>query len=642
MRAHNADLSDSNFECSMIHPSRPRSRLVWRLALALLAFIIAVPVGLIVYLSTADLRPILQRMASDELGRAVTVGDLRLVWGRTFKFEVRDFRVANAEWSDWPDMLRIGRMTAVVYLPALLRGVVQYDVLRLEGVDLTLERRDDGARNWRFGEASAPSAVPAAGLALVPKNRRQFPDVKDMLLRDLLITYRSEGSRDIRIGLDEATLAAPDGTSPTQMMARGAYNDIPLQLNVVGGSYTEMRDASGPFPAEIAATSGDARIAFQGGIGEPLDFDGVRGRLDLAIADFAVFLKLFGYERPLAFPVALQSELTHDGDDWRLAGMTGRFKDSAVKGDFRFIEGGHGEPDAAEVDVALDRFAVETLIDGVAEPGRGGSASFRPEDNLATTLKARIASTVVTYRDLTFEALRLQGHMLPGEIAVQETSVGFAGGRVRLDGALRAAGPVAGAASLRLAYAGADAARITGLAGLQEDGMLSGKLDGRLVLAMTGQSFEQALRVSKGQAVIAMAGGAISSALLEKVSLDLRALFRRNTATTPIQCLLAVADIQNGNARILPLALRATDARLAGGGAVDIASGQVDLLLRSDPSSSGGLALDWPLHVTGSLDAPSVAPQPGRGPAWLGQPQELPATLDPAARALAAASGCVP
>ena len=167
-------------------------------------------------------------MASEELGRAVTVGDLRLVWGTTFKLEIGDLRIANAAWSDWPDMMRIGRFTAVVYLPALLRGVVQYDVLRLEGVDLTLERRDDGGRNWRFGEVSAPSGVPAVGLALVPKNRRQFPDVKDMLLRDLLITYRSEGSRDIRIGIDEATLAAPDGTRPTQMMARGAYNDIPL------------------------------------------------------------------------------------------------------------------------------------------------------------------------------------------------------------------------------------------------------------------------------------------------------------------------------------------------------------------------------------------------------------------------------
>ena len=600
------------------------------------------PAGLLVYLSMADLRPTLQRMAREELGRAVTVGDLRLVWGRTLNLEIRDLRVANAEWSDWPNMMRIGRITATVYLPALLRGVVQYDVLRLEGVDLTLERRDDGARNWRFGEPSTPSATPASGLALVPQNRRQFPDVKDMLLRDLLINYRSEGSRDIHIGIDEATLAAPDGTSPTQLTARGAYNDIPLQLNVAGGSYAEMRDASAPFPADITATSGEARIVFQGGIDEPLDFDGVRGRLDLAIADFAAFLKLFGYERPLAFPVTLQSDLAHQGDEWRLAGIVGRFKDSAITGDFGFIEGGHGEADGAEVDVALDRFAVETLIDGVAEPGGGGDASFRPEDNPATTLKARIAAAVVTYRDLSFDALRLQGHMLPGEIAVEQTSFGFAGGRVRLDGALRAAGSVAGAASLRLAYTGADAARLASLAGLQEDGKLSGKLDGRLVLAMTGQSFEQALRVSKGQAVVAMAGGAISSALLEKVSLDLRALFRRNEQTTPIQCLLAVADIQNGNARILPLALRTSDARLTGGGAVDLASGQLDLLLRSDPRSSGGLALDWPLHVTGSLDAPRVAPQPGRGPAWLGQPQELPAALDPAARDLAVASGCVP
>jgi hypothetical protein len=89
-----------------------------------------------------------------------------------------------------------------------------------------------------------------------------------------------------------------------------------------------MRDASDPFPAEITATSGGARIVFQGGVGEPLDFDGVHGRLDLAIADLAVFLKLFGYERPLAFPVVLQSELAHAGDDWRLSGISGRFKDS--------------------------------------------------------------------------------------------------------------------------------------------------------------------------------------------------------------------------------------------------------------------------------------------------------------------------
>jgi len=642
MRAHNAGLSHASLERPMTHPRSSRSRLVWQIALAVLAIIIFLPVGAIVYLSTADLRPILQRMARDELGRSVTVGDVQIDWGRVLKLELRELRVANAEWSDRIEMLRIGRLTAVVYLPALLRGVVQYDMLRLEGVDLTLERRDDGARNWRFGDARAPSpsAVPAAGLALMPKNRRQFPNVKDLLLRDLLMTYRSEGSPDIRIGVDEATLAAPDGASPTRMTARGAYNDIPLQLDVAGGSYDEMRDASEPFPAEIAATSGAAKIVFQGGIDEPLDFDGVEGRLDLAIADFAAFLKLFGYDRPLAFPVALTSDLVHEGDDWRLAGIAGRFKDSALKGSFLFIEGGHGEPDAAEVDVALDRFAVETLIEGVAEPGGGGGANLRPEDNPATTLKARIEADVVTYRALTFDALRLQGHMLTGEIAVEDASFGFAGGRIRLDGALRAAEP-AGAANLRLAYAGADAARLAALAGLQ-DGMLAGKLDGHLVLAMTGDSFAQALRDSRGQAVVAMDGGAISSALLEKVSLDLRALFRRNERTTPIGCLLVVADVENGNARILPLTLRTPDAHLAGGGAVDIASGQVDLLLRSDPRSSGGLALDWPLHVTGSLADPSVAPRPGQVPDWLGREQKLPSGLDPASRALAAASGCAP
>jgi hypothetical protein len=134
----------------------------------------------------------------------------------------------------------------------------------------------------------------------------------------------------------------------------------------------------------------------------------------------------------------------------------------------------------------------------------------------------------------------------------------------------------------------------------------------------------------------------MSRSLLEKISLDLRALFRRNSQTTAIQCLLIVADIQKGNARVLPLTLRTADARLVGGGALDMPSGQLDLLLRSDPKSTGSLALDLPLRITGPLDNPSVSPRLGLAPAWLAQPQVLPASLDPAARALAAGTGCTP
>ncbi|MFN4282503.1 MAG: AsmA family protein [Alphaproteobacteria bacterium] len=627
----------------MKRPRRTRSRTIWRIVLAGLALLLVLPAGLLVYISLADMRPLAARLAGEALGREVEVGELRLDWGRTLKLELRDLRIGNADWSDQPDMIRIGRLTAVAYLPALLRGVVQYDVLRLEGVELTLERRDDGSRNWRFGETSAPSAAPAAGLALIPKSRRQFPDVKDLRLGDLLIVYRSEGRRDIRIAVEEATLGAPDGASPTRLAARGAYNDIPLSLTVNGGSYAEMRDAAAPFPAEIVATSDGTELVFRGGIAEPLDFDGVAGRLDLDIADFASFLKLFGYERPLGFPVALSSLFAHDGNRWALSETTGTFKDSQIAGRFVFREGGHGEPDDAEVDVTLDRFAVETLVAGIAEPDRAGGTpeSFRPEDDPAVTLRARIAAGEVTYGGLAVQSFRLDGEMAPGALVLREAAFRFADGAATARGALRGDGLTEAAADIAADYAGGDVGRLAALAGL-EAGQVSGRLDGRLTWRMKGETAAAALAAGEGSAVLAMRGGAMARSLLEKVSLDLRALFRRNEAMAEVSCLLAVADVGSGTARLLPLVLRSDAAHLTGGGALDIAGGQIDLLLRSDPGASGGLALDWPLHVTGTWDAPNVAPQPGSGPAWLGEPARLPPGLEAGGRDLARASGCVP
>ena len=77
-------------------------------------------------------------------------------------------------------------------------------------------------------------------------------------------------------------------------------------------------------------------------------------------------------------------------------------------------------------------------------------------------------------------------------------------------------------------------------------------------------------------------------------------------------------------------------------GVLDLASGQIDALLRSDPKSTGSLALDLPLRVTGPLDNPSVSPRLDGAPTWLAEPQPLPAALDPASRALASRRGCTP
>ncbi|HEY4133873.1 MAG TPA: AsmA family protein [Alphaproteobacteria bacterium] len=598
-----------------------------------------------VFLATADLRPFVERQVGDALGRAVAMDDLRIRWGRHLALDMRNVRIGNADWSATPDMIRVGQLSATVDLPALLKGVLRYDHLTLDDVDLLLERKEDGRRNWRFGDA-APSAASATegGIAAIPKNRRQFPSLLDFALRKARILYRAESRKDIRVALDDLALNASDETSPTDLTVKGSYGDIPIALRIHGGSFAQMRDADTPFDAAFDATSGAIKLAFKGTLTDPLDFDGVDGRLDFQVARFAELLKLFGYERPADYPMTLAGGFHRDGDDWKLEKAEGLYKQSRLTGSFALTEGARSQPDAVTVDAAVGEFDLKDLVLGVSESDPSKAAGeddelFSPETDPSTTLEARIAAQKVRYGAATLEDFKLAGHLRPGEIGLDALDFGFAGGKVEAKATTRANG--AGAeVTVEAAYAGADVGRLTQMMGL-DAGLLSGRLDGRMTFAMSGKTFKQALAASEGQTVVVMGGGQIARSLLEKVSLDLRSAFRRNAQTTPVECLVAVIDVKGGQGRVAPLKMRTPEATLLGGGSVALATGQVDLMVKSDPRSTGFFALDLPLHVTGKLNDIAVTPQLGRGPDWLNQPQSLPASLGPEARKLLEGNACL-
>ena len=60
---------------------------------------------------------------------------------------------------------------------------------------------------------------------------------------------------------------------------------------------------------------------------------------------------------------------------------------------------------------------------------------------------------------------------------------------------------------------------------------------------MTGVTVKEALKASRGHAVLAMKEGRIARALLEKISTDLRSLFRKNENLARISCLLGIIDM---------------------------------------------------------------------------------------------------
>ena len=134
-------------------------RIVRLVSLTLLGLVILLLVavgGGALYLSQADLKPLVEREASDALGRTVTFGSFQVRWADPLHVDFTDLAIANAPWGSKAEMVRIGQFSAQLEVGPLLHGVLHYRQLRMSDVTVVLERDPDGIGNWKFGGSAGP------------------------------------------------------------------------------------------------------------------------------------------------------------------------------------------------------------------------------------------------------------------------------------------------------------------------------------------------------------------------------------------------------------------------------------------------------------------------------------------------------
>jgi AsmA family protein len=610
---------------------RQIGRLVRRMGVALAGLVIlALLAGGVaaLWLSRADLKPIVERVASDALGRRVTIGDLKVRWGDPLGIEVKDLAVANATWGSKPEMIRIGQASALLDVGSLYRGVLRYERLRIADAEIVLERDKTGTGNWAFGGGPG-------GPNLVPRTRTEFPTLIDFIGDRGLVTYRTRSGNQLGIRLDHVAISSPTDETPARLTAKGAYGDVPVRLDAETDSFAVLRNSSVPFGARFTLRGRDTDIAFNGTLWEPLDFDGVRGEASIGASALDDLLRLAGLDAKADLPLSIAGILRRDGDQWSLAAAKGTAKQSDFSGRIALSEGGPGEPD----DVALDLDFTTLDVDDLAA-SFGGSKSapdlaavpLRPSRLAGINVNAALTALTAIVRGKEFRAATLKSAVAGGKVQVEELSFAFGGGTMTVSGTLA---DQALAVQAHLAKASVDAlARMLGAT----DGAVQGRMNGAARVSMTGQTLGQALGSSDGAVVLALHDGAIARSLVEQLSSDLRGLFRDQEGTVPISCLLGVLTMKDGHGVISPLRLESRDAIAVGAGRIDLPNDSLDLTIKTERASTSTFALDIPIRISGSFDRLDAKPLLGGQQASLDQPAAN--TLPPELRALANENRC--
>ncbi len=587
------------------------------------------------YLSQADLKPLVEREASEALGRTVSFGSFQVRWADPLRVDFTDLAIANASWGSKPDMVRIGQFSAQLEVGPLLHGVLHYRQLRLADVTVVLERDPAGIGNWKFGDSAGPG-----GLGLVPKTRTQFPTLIDFIGERGLVTYRTRSGNVLGIRLDRVAIASPGEQTPVQLLAEGAYNDVPARLDATTESYAMLRDDDVPFGTRFTLAGPDTDIAFNGTLQEPLDFEGARGELSVAARTLDDLIAAMGGKAGADLPLTVAGILVRNGDHWSLDAAKGQLHQSDFSGTLALTEGKPKQPD----DIALDLGFSDLDIDALAASFGNAQGTT---DLDALPLHPEALSAVNATVDLTASSLAIAGRKLRttvldgrlngGDVTLKELSFALGGGRLSASGTLKGEDKD-GRLALRARLAKAEIAALARELGATGN-EIGGRLEAAARLSMSGPTVGVALKRSDGAAVLLMRDGQVAQSLIEQLSSDLRALFRDRQESVPVTCLLGIVTLKDGIGVISPLRLESQSAVAVGAGKIDLTRKRLDLTVRTERDSTSFFALDIPVRISGPLDRLSAAPLAGRDEDWLRQPTAAEA-LPPDLQKMATSSAC--
>ncbi len=594
-----------------------RKRLaVW--SAGLLGILVLLAVGAALVIISVDLRPAIEDLAGKLLDRRLTIGSLRIGWGDPLTVELKGLQLANAPWGSSPQMVTVESLSAEVDLWSIFSGPLRFRKLAIVKPIVVLERDPAGTGNWKFGgpEPTATSPSPARG-------RAGFPSLHDLSLQGGLVTFRTSSGGWLRVELSDLRMESDADDRPVSIAADGAYNGIAAKLTASGQPYRILRDASAAYGIDLSIENASTSAQFHGTLLDPLNFDGAQGALQVEAQKFADLVRIFGTETSNNAPVQIAGDLARSGNHWTLANAKGKTAAGAFTGSLALAEGGRGQADDITLDLDLPALDVNQLVAGIAGPGGGRDwkgFSLHLDDKRGTNIAWRLGARQAVYGKLRVVDLLTQGRLESGLLEVTRLKFALAGGAVDASGSLKnlAAG---GRLTARAQISNIDVGQLFRWAG-DESGQITGRLDGGATVDMTGNSMAAALGANQGHALLAVNQGRIARDLIEKVSTDLRSIFRKQGGVVQATCLLGILDLHNGIAAIWPLRLRTADGTLVGHGQADFLRQRLDLTIQSVAASTSFFALDVPVRISGEFRNLQAGPEIGSSAPW-------PANRDP-------------
>jgi uncharacterized protein involved in outer membrane biogenesis len=602
---------------------------VRRILLIGLAVLLVALIGGIFALSRIDLARTASDYLSDRLGRKLTIASAKLHLGNPVRIELGGVALANMPGGSQPDMITLARLTADISPFRLIFGPQVIRHLSLDGAAVLLERGPGDVPNWKL-------SPPIPAIAGKPEARLALPSLLDAHFHNVEIDVRTSSGNLLQTRLDDFAVTAKATDEPVSLTGNGSYNGIPVHADAKLPPFSRLHTHTKTFPISMRLTSGTANLALDGNARDPLNFDGIDGRIVLNAPKPQELLTLAGVTGKIDVPLTLAGTFKHDGLLWQVTGSDGTVGGAPVEADLKLLEGERRKQDAVTVDASLEKLDIDRLVPPADPKQPVDQMSLLVDPAPGALLDIHITAGRVAYRTIVADKFEFKAKVAPGQVSVQHLALDVAGGSAHSKVTI-ANRDTKAAIDFDGSLTGVDAAKLSKLMGWGKM-PIGGPITSHISGSMTGATITEARQANRIFGVLAMSGGTIDRQLVSLASTDVRFLFGGQSGSGRLECLLAVLNLRDGRGEIAPFRVRTSDGTITGGGFYDARRDYLDMTIGTQRSSTSFFSLDVPVRISGPVPDFSVTPAFGafRRLAASGRLNELP----PDMQAFAGANAC--
>jgi len=249
-----------------------------RSLLGLLIAVIVLPiVALAVFAATFDpnrYAPALAAAVDKATGRQLLLGGpIKMKLGLAAKLSMDEVILCNPPGFGDASLLTIRRVEARISLLPLVFHELEIVKLILIQPAITLETSDTGRGDWDFTPPSISAQGDAAAESPPDKYRVALESVE--IQNGSIIIRRAKPLQSVAISLTSLTGSAASVSSPLQLTADAAINEVPVSVSGIVGPVERFSGVgAGPWPINLVLATNGATASVQGGVLEPRTFSG--------------------------------------------------------------------------------------------------------------------------------------------------------------------------------------------------------------------------------------------------------------------------------------------------------------------------------------------------------------------------------